>query len=423
VLRIIWVFLLIPVLNVMPQQLPDTAGTASYFNVINSDSTYYILSSKSILKLQLKNVNPLRFDFVDEIKGSFNSLSRLAVTESRLLVLNSDTLFLYEINPDGRLSFLFQTPDKWTISRIDPFNYDFMIRSDNRLKLLGCTTDSLFIKDSSVADYNRYGVSYPFVCSRGKIEKYSEKTGYQTVFTWEYATESVSAFQNKIAYTTWYWPDINMPPVENSLVIRNLTEPDFPLHLKFYHWGSNYRPYYPIGPSPLVNRARATKKFVKLIFSSYEEVLTLNGKNLLCWSPLPSKLEIFDDFFFKLTGTNIFVSTSDSSNLGPVIFYRNNLTGSEENIPDIADEFSLYQNYPNPFNPATVIKYSVKEYSRVSLVVYDCLGSIVSILTDELKTPGEYSTNFDGSRFPAGIYFCAMTNPAYRHVIKMILLK
>ncbi|HEY5122112.1 MAG TPA: C25 family cysteine peptidase, partial [Ignavibacteria bacterium] len=71
----------------------------------------------------------------------------------------------------------------------------------------------------------------------------------------------------------------------------------------------------------------------------------------------------------------------------------------------IPNSYSLSQNYPNPFNPATQVKYDLPKEGFVTLKVYDVLGREVSKLVNEVKTPGSYIVDFDGTSFSSGVYF------------------
>jgi hypothetical protein len=85
--------------------------------------------------------------------------------------------------------------------------------------------------------------------------------------------------------------------------------------------------------------------------------------------------------------------------------------------------YALEQNYPNPFNPSTEIRYQTSEVRRVRLSVFDLLGREVSVLVDEVRPPGVYSTTWVASQMPAGLYFCRLTAGAFTQVRKMILVK
>ncbi len=58
------------------------------------------------------------------------------------------------------------------------------------------------------------------------------------------------------------------------------------------------------------------------------------------------------------------------------------LTGSSSvgNSGQSLNDFTLHQNYPNPFNPSTMISYTIPANGKVSVVVYDILGNVVSEL-------------------------------------------
>lgn len=98
----------------------------------------------------------------------------------------------------------------------------------------------------------------------------------------------------------------------------------------------------------------------------------------------------------------------------------------------------LMQNYPNPFSSITTIMYrvaGVKPESatadpgsgHVHLAVYDVLGREVMTVVDAAIAPGEYRTQFYGSRLAGGVYFYRLRlNTAGECVVqtkKMMLAK
>jgi aminopeptidase N len=94
------------------------------------------------------------------------------------------------------------------------------------------------------------------------------------------------------------------------------------------------------------------------------------------------------------------------------------------------DDFVLYQNYPNPFNPTTTIKFSVPglivpgfSQQMVTLKVFDILGSEVTTLMNEFKTPGNYEVELDGSNLTSGIYFYQLRSGNFISTKHMVLLK
>ena len=85
--------------------------------------------------------------------------------------------------------------------------------------------------------------------------------------------------------------------------------------------------------------------------------------------------------------------------------------------------FKLEQNFPNPFNPTTEIIYQVKNYTHVSLKVFDVLGKEVKNLFDGYKPEGKYKVEFDGSSLASGVYFYQLKTGQYVSTKKMLLLK
>ena len=86
-------------------------------------------------------------------------------------------------------------------------------------------------------------------------------------------------------------------------------------------------------------------------------------------------------------------------------------------------EFALSQNYPNPFNPVTTIKFQLPVNSKVSLKVYDILGSEVATLVDEVKEAGYYELSFNGNGLASGTYFFRINADNFVQTKKMILIK
>jgi hypothetical protein len=88
--------------------------------------------------------------------------------------------------------------------------------------------------------------------------------------------------------------------------------------------------------------------------------------------------------------------------------------------------FKLEQNNPNPFNPSTTIKYELFDASYVRLKVFDLIGKEIAILVDENQAAGQYSIEFDASKYTSltsGIYFYKLETNISSEVKKMILTK
>lgn len=86
-------------------------------------------------------------------------------------------------------------------------------------------------------------------------------------------------------------------------------------------------------------------------------------------------------------------------------------------------EFKLYDNYPNPFNPTTTIKFSVKQYSTVSIKLYDITGKLIKEIYNGNLNSGLYSILLNASDLNSGIYFINFIAGNYTENKKIILLK
>lgn len=110
-----------------------------------------------------------------------------------------------------------------------------------------------------------------------------------------------------------------------------------------------------------------------------------------------------------------------------ILFGTENLIGvivsAHEEHPMLPLATDLFQNYPNPFNPFTTIKFTLKNVSRVELVVYDMLGAEVQRLVDEEKPAGEYRIPFNGTGLASGVYIYRLVAGDFVSVKKLVLLK
>ena len=107
---------------------------------------------------------------------------------------------------------------------------------------------------------------------------------------------------------------------------------------------------------------------------------------------------------------------------GAILHYDGTASAAPRAASILARTFAL-SAYPNPFNPTTVLSFDVPTSGRVRLVVYDITGRLVTTLTDQVCTQGNYRVSFDGADLPSGIYFARMSGKGFSKTQKLVLLK
>lgn len=81
-------------------------------------------------------------------------------------------------------------------------------------------------------------------------------------------------------------------------------------------------------------------------------------------------------------------------------------------------------NYPNPFTNETTIEYTLPTAQPVSLFITDMMGKkVATLLNNEQQTKGQHMITFEGSHYPAGMYYYSLQVGDLVETQKMILMK
>lgn len=127
------------------------------------------------------------------------------------------------------------------------------------------------------------------------------------------------------------------------------------------------------------------------------------------------EFHVFLDYFYVAQYGNIFLRMIDPFDWVP--------TGIIPIQGNVSEKISLSQNYPNPFNPKTNINFQVPKTNLVTLKIYDVLGREVAVLVNEKMQAGNYTVDFDGSRYTSGTYFYRLETDGYAETKKLVLIK
>ena len=110
-------------------------------------------------------------------------------------------------------------------------------------------------------------------------------------------------------------------------------------------------------------------------------------------------------------------------------YHERNLIAIRDTVTSVGDgnriveSYWLEQNYPNPFNSETHIRYTIPQSGKVTLKVYDLMGSEVATLLDRIQESGSYDVIFQADNLVSGIYFYTLTSGNFMETKKLILTK
>ncbi len=91
-------------------------------------------------------------------------------------------------------------------------------------------------------------------------------------------------------------------------------------------------------------------------------------------------------------------------------------------------EDDSFMAYPNPFNPSVRFDYAVSKSNRVLVQIFDVRGGLVRTIEDGQRTPGTYSTKWNGKNgtgatVASGVYFCRLSIGSETLIRKLMLLR
>lgn len=147
------------------------------------------------------------------------------------------------------------------------------------------------------------------------------------------------------------------------------------------------------------------------------------------WQEIQS-VNIYD--LFNDGKTDLFVSIEDIKNLprlSTYIYLNNFVTGFGANENHILKDFKLDQNFPNPFNNNTNIRFFIKDYKLISLIIYDINGKEVVKLIDHRNLfAGEHRVVWNGKdkygkEVSSGVYLYHLKSGQFSQIKKMLLIR
>ena len=284
------------------------------------------------------------------------------------------------------------------------------------------------VKVSSEANYDKLTFSIDGVTkgtwsgeAAWSVESYPITAG-QHVLTWKYTKDGSVSNGSDCAWID----EIRLPisgATEVPIAYTNTTAIDFPEALAGHTYTKNFV-IRNLGTAPLIGTISIPDAF-DLIYQ--ENVLD----NFHDYSVSPMTTMTFSLRYVAPTppqtiNDEIMISTNDHDLLVITIPVTVFPTSNEDLVSPAVT--ALQGNYPNPFNPTTVIKFSLKESSNVSLSIYNIKGQLVKNLVNKELAAGNHQLLWDGkdakgSSVSSGIYFYRMEAGSYRATQKMMLMK
>jgi hypothetical protein len=152
----------------------------------------------------------------------------------------------------------------------------------------------------------------------------------------------------------------------------------------------------------------------------WDRGLFLSTNNGASWTAIDTGITTQRITSLAAKGQNLFAGTVQGT------VWRRPLSeflSVDDRIGSVPVSYALEQNYPNPFNPTTKIQFTIVNRQSTIVKVYDLLGREVTTLVNEVKSPGAYTVEFDGSNLASGVYFYTLHAGDFTQSKKLVLLK
>ncbi len=99
------------------------------------------------------------------------------------------------------------------------------------------------------------------------------------------------------------------------------------------------------------------------------------------------------------------------------------ITGNNDVSADGSGPLNITSIFPNPFSNSTTISFSLAQFQKVSLQIFDVSGRLVATLADKIFEAGENEIMWDAENVNAGIYFLKMQTGDVLKTEKLVVTK
>jgi hypothetical protein len=91
--------------------------------------------------------------------------------------------------------------------------------------------------------------------------------------------------------------------------------------------------------------------------------------------------------------------------------------------PGVVSSQSSVVSFPNPTQGIVDFRFSIFDFARVALKLYDIQGREVAVVLDEEMAGGEHQVRFNAESLPAGIYFYRLIVGGQRSAVSGKMVK